>query len=128
MTPSADIPGVRDEHRDEMRLNSAISRVLIVGLLTALALLAVGVVLTIARPHVPIPHSTSIRSVPSQLAALAPGGFYELGLLVLIATPFARVVALLIAFARRRQWLFAGISFLVMVMLIVGAVLGFSLG
>jgi uncharacterized membrane protein len=128
VTPSADIPGVRDEHREESRLNTAIARVLTAGLLTALALLAVGVILTIARPHVPIPRSTSIGSIPSQLAALDPGGFYELGLLVLIATPFARVVALLIAFARRRQWLFAGISFLVMTMLIVGAVLGFSLG
>ena len=47
---------------------------------------------------------------------------------MLLATPFARVVALGIAFARRRQWLFAGISFVVMAMLILGAVLGLSLG
>lgn len=119
---------VRGEHREEMRLNSVISRVLVVGLLTAIALLLIGVVLTIARPEVAIPHATSIKDIPGQLAALEPGGFYQLGLLVLLATPFARVVALGIAYTQRRQWLFAGISFLVMAMLILGAVLGLSLG
>jgi uncharacterized membrane protein len=121
-------PGVGREHREEMRLNSLISRVLIVGLLISMALLVVGVILTIARPHVPVPHQTSLRGIPAQLAGLDPGGFYELGLLVLLATPFARVVALGIAFAHRRQWLFAGISFTVMVLLMVGAVLGITLG
>ncbi len=128
MRPAGTTPGVREEHTDEMRLNSLISRVLVVGLLAAMALLVIGVVLTIARPHVPVPHSTSIRDIPAQLAALDPGGFYELGLLVLLATPFARVVALGIAFARRRKWLFAGISLIVAVMLVLGMALGLSLG
>ncbi len=128
MSPFEATPHVRDEHREEMRLNSVISRVLVVGLLAAIALLVVGVILTIARPGVPIPHSTSIKDIPAQLAALEPGGFYQLGLLVLLATPFARVVALGVAYTQRRQWLFAGISFVVMAMLILGAVLGLSLG
>ena len=128
MTPSPEVSDARDEHRKDLRLNRVISRVLVVGLLVALALMAVGVILTIARPEMPVPHFTSVKDIPAQLAALDPGGFIELGLLVLIATPFARVVALGIAYACRRQWLFAGISFLVMVLLIVGAALGFSLG
>jgi uncharacterized membrane protein len=119
---------VREEHRQELRLNSAIARVLIVGLLIAIALLVIGVILTIARPHVPVPHHTSVKDIPGQLARLEPGGFYQLGLLVLLATPFARVVALGIAFTARRQWLFAGISFAVMLMLMLGAGLGLSLG
>jgi uncharacterized membrane protein len=121
-------PGVRDEHRDEMRLNTAIARVLTVGLLTAVALLIIGAILVIARPGVAVPHVTSVKDIPGELAALQPDGFFELGLLVLLATPFARVVALGIAFARRRSWLFAGISTVVAVLLILGAVLGVSLG
>ena len=128
MSPSEVIPRVREQHREEMRLNSVISRVLVVGLLAAIALLVVGVILTIARPGVAVPHATSIKDIPAQLAALEPGGFYQLGLLVLLATPFARVVALGAAFATRRRWLFAAISFVVMTMLILGAVLGLSLG
>jgi uncharacterized membrane protein len=127
MTPAGSHQ-VRAVDRDEMRLNSTISKVLVTGLLLAMALLAVGVVLTVARPGVAVPHATSIKDIPEQLAALEPGGFYQLGLLVLIATPFARVVALGIAFSLRRQWLFAGISFFVMALLILGAVLGLSLG
>jgi uncharacterized membrane protein len=119
---------MREEHREELRLNALISRVLVVGLLTAIALLVIGVVLSIARPDVPVPHATSAKSMWAQLAALDPGGFYELGLLVLLLTPFARVVALCIGFGRRGQWLFAGISLAVAIMLVGGAVLGLSLG
>jgi uncharacterized membrane protein len=121
-------PKVRGEHREEMRLNTAISRVLIVGLLTAVALLVIGAILTIARPGVAVPHATAVKDIPAALAALQPGGFFQLGLLVLLATPFARVVALGIGFARRRWWLFTSISAVVAALLIVGAVLGLSLG
>jgi uncharacterized membrane protein len=126
-TPEA-TPQVRAQHREETRLNTTISRVLTVGLLTAVGLLVIGAILAIARPGVAVPHATLIRDMPGELARLQPGGFFELGLLVLLATPFARVLALGIAFARRRWWLFAGISALVAVLLIVGAVLGLSLG
>ena len=128
MTAPEATPQVRDQHHEETRLNITISRVLTVGLLAAVALLVVGVILALARPGVAVPHVTAVQDVPGELARLQPGGFFELGLLVLLATPFARVVALGIAFARRRWWLFAGISTVVAVLLIVGAVLGLSLG
>ena len=86
--------GFREEHREEMRLNRVISTVLIAGLLAAMALLIIGVVLTIAQSGLAVPHATSIRNIPAQLSALEPSGFYQLGLLVLLATPFARVVAI----------------------------------
>ena len=124
-------PQVREKHREETRLNITISRVLTVGLLAAVALLVVGVILALARPGVAVPHVTTVQDVPGELARLSrlqPGGFFELGLLVLLFTPFARVLALGIAFARRRWWLFAGISTVVAALLIVGAVLGVSLG
>ena len=121
-------PQVREKHREETRLNITISRVLTVGLLTAVGPLIVGVVLTLARPGVPVPHVTAVQDIPGELSRLQPGGFFELGLLVLLFTPFARVLALGIAFARRRWWLFAGISTVVAALLIVGAVLGVSLG
>jgi uncharacterized membrane protein len=119
---------VRGEHREEMRLNTVISRVLIVGLLSAVTLLVIGAILTLARPDIAVPHITSVKGIPGALAGLQPGGFFELGLLVLLATPFARVLALGIAFARRRWWLFASISAVVAALLIVGAVLGLTLG
>jgi uncharacterized membrane protein len=121
-------PTVRDDHRAEARLNAVISRVLVVGLLIAVGLLVIGVILAAARPGATVVDSTSISDIPAQLAAGEPSGFLQLGLLVLLATPFARVVALGIAYTQMRQWLFAGISALVAVLLVVGAVLGLSLG
>lgn len=48
-------------------------------------------------------------------------GIIQLGLLLLIATPIARVVFSVYAFARERDWLYVGVT------LVVLAVLGFSL-
>lgn len=121
-------PEVREEHRSEMRLNTFISRVLVVGLLAAVALLIVGAILTVARPGAPVIHVTSVGDIPHELAAGQPGAFFQLGLIVLLLTPFARVVALGVAFAGRRQWLFTAISAIVTALLVVGAVLGLSLG
>jgi uncharacterized membrane protein len=126
--PAPQSPDVRDEHREEMRLNTVISRVLVVGLLTAVALLVVGAILTLARPGVAVLHATSVRDIPRELAAGEPGGFFQLGLIFLLATPFARVVALGVAFGRQRRWLFTTISVVVATLLIAGAVLGLTLG
>jgi uncharacterized membrane protein len=120
--------GVRAEDHVETRLNMVISRVLSVGLLAAVGLLLVGAVLAVARPGVPVSRATSITDMGAQLWALEAGGFFQLGLVVLLLTPFARVIALCIAFVRMRQWLFVAISVVVAMLLILGAVLGFSLG
>ena len=122
---SSGIPeGVRQERRQAPRLNITISRVLVVGLVTSVALLLVGVVLTVARPGLPVIHTTSISDLPRALGALEPVGFFDLGLLVLLATPAARVAALLVSFARRRLWIFSGVSLLVLVVLALSAFLG----
>jgi uncharacterized membrane protein len=100
--------------------NLPISRVLSTGLLVSVALLVIGVVLTIVRPGLTVAHEASIRDIPGEIAALRPGGFFDLGLLALVATPAVGVAALLIGFIRRRMWLFALFSLLVL------AVLGLS--
>ncbi len=119
-------PTVEAHHRHETRLNITISRVLVVGLLAAIFLLVVGVVLTLVHTGVPVPRKTSIQGIPRALRALEPGGFFQLGLLVLLATPAARVAALFFAYLRRRQWLFSGISFFVFAILVLSAFLGLT--
>lgn len=46
--------------------------------------------------------------------ALTGEGLIELGLLLLIATPIARVALSVILFARQRDWLYVGITLLVL--------------
>lgn len=106
------------------RLDHAVSRLLLVGLSLAILLMLAGAVLAGTGTGTLIGHESSISDLPRALAGLEPGGFFDLGLLVLLATPVARIVALLVGFARRRAWLFSGISLVVLVMLALSAFLG----
>jgi uncharacterized membrane protein len=137
MPPAPEMPGASgtsvelggqlgEQQRREARLNVTISRVLAVGLAAAMFLLVVGVILTLVRQGTVIPRKTSIHGIPGALRAFEPGGFFELGLLVLLATPAARVVALCVAYLRRRQWLFSGISLFVLAILILSGYLGLA--
>ena len=116
-----------DEHRHrEARFNVNISRILATGLVLAIGLLLAGVVLTLARPEVEVGHTSFVKGMPAAIVALEPDGFFQAGLLVLLATPVVRVIALLYGYGRRRQWLFAGMSLLVLAVLVLSAFLGLS--
>ena len=115
----------RRNRHNETRLNTTISRVLMVGLLLAVGLLLVGVVLTLVRPELDLTRASFIKGIPGAIASLEPDGFFQAGLLVLLATPAARVVALLSAYVGRRQWVLAGISLVVLAVLVLSAFLGF---
>ena len=120
--------GAISDHRVEAGVNKTIAWVLTVGLAAAISLMVAGAILAGIRSRVPIPHQTSFSGVLRGLARGEPGAFFDLGLIVLLATPAARVVTLLVAYGRRRQWLFAGISLFVLCILILSGYLGLTLG
>jgi uncharacterized membrane protein len=106
------------------KLNLTVSRVLACGLASAIVLLLTGSVLAFSGCGPSVPSATSISDIPRALGALEPGGFLDLGLLVLLATPVARVIALVIGFARRRSWMFCSLSVFVLAILALSAYLG----
>ena len=59
-----------------------------------------------------------------RVGALRPSGFLALGLLVLIATPVLRVISSIIMFIYERDWRYAGITFLVFMVVVVSVILG----
>lgn len=64
-----------------------------------------------------------LRSIPGILTdawALRSRGIIQLGLLLLIATPVARVVCAMVAFALQRDWLYVSVTMIVL------SVLGYS--
>jgi uncharacterized membrane protein len=63
------------------------------------------------------PELRSVAGVFASARALTGEGLIELGLLVLIATPIARVALSTILFARQRDWLYVGITLLVLALL-----------
>jgi uncharacterized membrane protein len=124
----------------DQRLEVAIATLLRVGVIAAAVLVMIGGVLVLRHPETPVPSyrvfhapgessanvsaGTSIRSIAAVFRHLRDGcgaSIIALGLLVLIATPIARVVFAIVGFARERDILYTIIS------LIVLAILTFSL-
>jgi uncharacterized membrane protein len=118
--------GTGPEQRTEDGLNLTISRVLVAGLALAIILLLVGVLLALVEGDAPSSGAASLGDMPRAIAALEPQGFYSLGLLVLLLTPVGRVVALVVAFARRGAWLFSLLSLFVLAVLGLSAYLGLT--
>ncbi len=59
----------------------------------------------------------SVSGILTDARAWSGRGLIQLGLLVLIATPIARVVFSVIGFMRQRDWLYVGITVLVLALL-----------
>jgi uncharacterized membrane protein len=116
--------GFRDTSSAESRLNVVVSRLLRAGLLLSVAILVIGVVLVALGRGVPIPSHTSLKAMPRAILNLEAGGFFSLGLFVLLVTPAARVVVLLVTFSRDRQWFFAGVSAIVLILLTLCGIVG----
>lgn len=105
-------------------LNLTIARLLAVGLVVASALMIGGALWAAAGGGSVASRVFPLGALPEALSAARPTAFMTLGLLVLIVTPAARVVALLGAFVRRREWGYALISATVLAVLGVGLALG----
>ncbi len=119
-----------------IRLEQVVGRVLRYGSLLSVALIAVGVVLMAASGSfgsLGIPQSSSgelrppVHSMVGLLAGLQggdPSALVSLGLLVLIATPVARVATTVVYFLFRRDRLYLAITSFVLLVLIAGFLLG----
>jgi uncharacterized membrane protein len=105
-----------------------------VGVVLAAALVLLGAVLYLIHDGSGTPHYRVFRGEPAYLRSL-PGivadawsldglGVIQFGLLVLIATPVARVVFAALAFALERDWLYVGVTLLVLAVLVYSLTAG----
>lgn len=115
----------------DFRIEQTVGHLLRAGVVTSAAVVAAGAVLFLARDGDQVPHYTRFRGEPAELrhvggivsTALAgqARGLIQLGLLLLIATPVARVAFSVFGFAFERDHAYVCIT------LIVLGVLAFSL-
>ncbi len=106
------------------RLNSIIHSLLIAGLVVSTSIMLLGLALDVIL-HRRVPGDvTRLSEVATRIRSLRPSGFLSLGLLVLIATPILRVVGSFAAFVYERDWRYAGITFLVLLILFVSLLSG----
>ena len=116
---------------NDTRMEVIIGSLLRSGVILAAAVVLIGAVLFLVRHGHEIPDYKTFHGEPGSLktltgifhgvAALSARAIIQLGLLVLIATPVARVVFSAIAFALERDYLYVFIT------LIVLGVLSYSL-
>jgi uncharacterized membrane protein len=110
------------------QVESAMGTLLRVGVMVATALVAAGAALYLVRHHGEHPDFRVFRGEPAVLRsvvgifqeALRPTGrgIIQLGLLVFVATPVARVAFSLMAFALQRDRIFVAVTATVLLLLL----------
>ena len=107
-------------------LEATVSTVLKVGTYAGIALVAVGVVLMVVDGRSPlyVAPSLDLGRLPADMAALHPSGFLWLGVLLVLTTPPARVLAALIGYLRGREREMAIVALLILVVIALGVFAG----
>jgi len=112
----------------EYEVEQFIGNLLRGGVLLAATVVLLGGSLYLVHHGAEFPHYGSFRGEPEELRhipgivasawALHGRGVIQLGLLLLIATPVARVVCAMAAFALQRDWLYVGVTAVVFSILV----------
>jgi len=110
-------------------VDRVLGRVLQIGVIVSAAIVVCGAVIYLTKRAALAPDYHVFRGEPIDLRtpsgiladarAWSGRGLIQLGLLVLIGTPIARVVFSVIGFVRQRDWLYVGITLVVLVLLMV---------
>lgn len=124
------------ESSDSRPVERVVSTVLRTGVVLSAAIIALGLVLLIARGVIArgaridaaFSYPRSLGALASGLLSLDPASFLILGLLALIATPITRVAVSIFAFALERDWRYVLITALVLAILVAGIALGKAAG
>lgn len=106
-----------------VELEIRIPKLLRLGLWLSIAFMVVGIAAAVASPgnaHLPL----RFRDIPAALAALDPRGLLGAGILLLLVTPLARVLASILHFARERDRLYVGLTAIVALNLAIAVGLG----
>jgi uncharacterized membrane protein len=106
-------------------LEQAIARILTAGTYLSVVLLAIGVGLMAAAGRSPLAGGPPFdpSRLAADLAALRPEGFLWLGLIATIATPSARVAASFFGYLRRGERTMAGVSLLILGVIVLSVIL-----
>ena len=107
------------------RLESRVSRLLVVGTYLAIGVVLVGVVGLLASGVDPLALATppfDLRQIPADIAAGKPEGFLWLGLVAVLALPLGRVIVAGLGFLAARDTRLALVS-LAVLLVVTGSIL-----
>ena len=117
---------LEDQHavRRTHNLNEVVHHILIVGLALSTVLILIGLGLDLVDQRQVPTDVPGVLEAFRRTAAMRPSGFLTLGLLALVATPILRVIGSRLAFLYERDWRYAAITFLVLVVVSLSLFLG----
>ena len=107
------------------RLESRVSRLLVIGTYLAIGIVLVGVVGLLASGVDPLVLATppfDLRQIPADIAAGKPEGFLWLGLVAVLALPLGRVIVAGLGFLAARDTRLALVS-LAVLLVVTGSIL-----
>jgi uncharacterized membrane protein len=114
------------------RMDQAIGQLLRAGVILSVTVVVIGAALYLIHHGGDRPDYSIFRGEPGDLRSLAgivhgaaqlrPPYFIQLGLLLLIATPVARVAFSVFAFAAARDWTYVAITLIVLAILVANIV------
>jgi uncharacterized membrane protein len=111
-------------------LEGTIAGLLTAGTYASVVLLLTGTLLLLAEGRSPLDLGPTFdpASIPADVLGLRSAGFLWLGILGLILTPSARVVAALVGYARLGDRRMVTVAALILVVLVAGVVAGLAGG
>jgi uncharacterized membrane protein len=117
----------RREGWTDEQFDIVLAHVLRIGVTASALVVALGGVVFLARHGLERPsyhvfrgepgNLTSIRGIAAEAVHLSGRGLVQLGLLLLVATPIARVLFSIVGFFRQRDWLYVVITTAVLTLL-----------
>ena len=125
---------VIDKGRSDRRMDEWIGLLLRAGvILASVTVLAGGLMYLASQPMIAVnyrvfqPEPRGLRTIPGILGsakAMSGRGLIQLGLLILIATPIARVAFSVLAFSYQRDWKYVLFTIVVLALLLYSLVRG----
>jgi len=111
-------------------LESTIARLLTVGTYISVALVAIGTAVLLGTGRSPLEAAPAFdpAGILPALAALRPEGFLWLGIVGLVATPAARVLAALVGYGRMGDRAMVAIAVLILGVIAAGVAAGVAFG
>jgi uncharacterized membrane protein len=110
--------------REQRNLDQAIHKMLVVGLVISASLMSFGLFLDLVLQRGVPTTIPDLAEVFTRVISFRPSGFLALGLLALIATPVVRVISSILAFVYERDWRYAGITSMVLFVVILSIIIG----
>ncbi|MGC8669118.1 MAG: DUF1634 domain-containing protein [Chthonomonadales bacterium] len=112
----------------DQKMDEVIGHLLRAGVTLASAVVLIGGIIFLARHGMEHPHYGAFKGEPETLrtvdailkasVTLQGRAIIQLGLLILMATPIARVAFSVVAFALQRDWLYVGVTLVVLSLLL----------